>query len=593
MCCRNPPRLTDGEDFSNTCSFFNHLLKDLAGKMSNRLSCSSRKKGAFMKIKWCPSCSVPIIGRRQCLCGCSTEYLSADVRPVFPQERYLLYLLTGNSEYITKTVWAGKGYRFFIDGVAVKEPLGDFIKEVDLDYIHSSLSSAPIGDMYLAFDSEAKRFVEANKEHIQQLEYAAEYSIKDAVDRYGDFLPVVSFSGGKDSTVVSSLVSRALSDPSVLHLFGDTTLEFPLTMEYVKRFREENSRTPFITSRSNHDFMSLCADIGPPSRVMSWCCTVFKTGPLNSKINGFARNQLLLTFYGIRAAESTSRSDYQSDSFEDFLGFHKVADVVKSPKIAKQRVVSPVFDWLDVDIWLYIFYRDLSFNDSYRLGFPRVGCWCCPNNSAWSMFLASIYMRDESEKWRSFLIEFAKKIGKPDPEEYVDSGNWKARQGGAGLESEQIYIEAKQCVDEEHARTIVLTRPITDELYEYFRPFGIVSRDLGNKYLNEVIILDRRTKKQIIKLQGLEGTYELKISVINPYNYRLISQRIDCQLRKYQSCIGCLGCASVCPHSAITYVDRHYKIADEKCTGCLRCINPWQRGGCLMTKILAVKKGVS
>jgi phosphoadenosine phosphosulfate reductase len=546
-----------------------------------------------MNLSWCPSCNVPIIGKDECSCGSSTKYLSTDARPVFPQERYLLYLLTGNQDYLSKSVWAGRGYRFFLDGVVVKESLNDLMNEAPLDAIRSSLMSVCLDHMYEGFEAEIERLVQENREHIQQLEYAAEHAIRDAVEKHHNFLPVVSFSGGKDSTVVSGLVSRALSNPSILHLFSDTTLEFPLTIEYIRKFREKYNKTPFITSRSNHDFMSLCEEIGPPSRVISWCCTVFKTGPLNTKINGFAKNTRLLTFYGIRAAESTSRSDYQSDYFEDYMGFHKVADVAKSPKIAKQKVVSPIFDWLDIDIWLYIFYRKLEFNDSYRLGFPRVGCWCCPNNGAWSMFLASIYMEEESTKWRSFLVDFARRIGKPDPEEYVDSGNWKARQGGAGLDSEQINIEAKQCVDEVHSRTIILTRPISDELYEYFRPFGIVNRDLGNKFLNEVVILDRRTKKQVMKLQGLPSTYELKVSVISPSNYRLISQRIDCQLRKYQSCIGCLGCASVCPRGAITYIDGHYRISEEKCVGCLDCINPWGRGGCLMAKVLAVKKGAS
>lgn len=545
-----------------------------------------------MRVNWCPNCNIPIIKRSECECGSSAVNMSTDVRPVFPQERFLLFLLTKNTKYLSATVWAGKGYRYFLDGQGLQEPLGELMEKAQLDDIREQLRVASLNDMYRSFDEEISRFVDANVEYIQQLEYAAEYAIKDAVAKHKTFLPVVSFSGGKDSTVVSSLVSRALSNPSVIHLFGDTTLEFPATLEYVKRFRNENPKTPFIVSRSNHDFMSLCKEIGPPSRVISWCCTVFKTGPLNTKINGFAKNQRLLTFYGIRAAESTSRSDYQSDHFEDYMGFHKVADVGTSPKIAKQKVVSPIFDWLDIDVWLYIFYRRILFNDSYRLGFTRVGCWCCPNNGAWSMFLASIYMQNESRKWRDFLIEFARKIGKPDPVEYVDRGNWKARQGGAGIHAGQIYIEAKQCVDEEHTRTIVLTKPITDELYEFFRPFGIVNRSLGNRFLNEVVILDRSTKKQIIKLQGLQDTYELRVTVINPTNYRLISQRIDCQLRKYQSCIGCLGCASVCPRGAITYVDGYYRVSDEKCTGCLECINPWNRGGCLMAKVLAVKKGV-
>lgn len=546
-----------------------------------------------MRINWCTNCNIPIIGRDSCNCATATTYLATDARPVFPQERYLLYLLTRNESYLTAAVWAGKGHRYLLNGESINEPLTEIMKDANLEAIRQDLASTSFSKMELAFSEEMDRFVEANKDHILKLEYAAEYCIKDAVNKYETCLPIVSFSGGKDSTVVSDLVRRALSDSSVLHLFGDTTLEFPLTQQYIRQFREDHKKTPFVTARSDHDFMSLCAEIGPPSRVMSWCCTVFKTGPLNTKITGIAKNKMLLTFYGIRSAESSSRSEYQEDHFKDSLGLYKVADVTTSPKIAKQKVVSPIFDWFDIDIWLYIFFRRLTFNHSYRLGFPRVGCWCCPNNSGWSVFLANIYIPQESEKWRDFLVGFAKKIGKPDPEEYVDSGNWKARQGGAGLVSKQIYIEAKPCVDEEHSTTIVLTRPISKELYEYFRPFGIVSTQYGNKFLNEVSILDRRTKKQIIKLQGLEGTYDLKVSVVNPTNYRLISQRIECQLRKYQSCIGCLGCASACPVGAITYVGGKYRVAAEKCTGCLKCINPWSRGGCLMAKVLAVKKGVS
>ena len=545
-----------------------------------------------MSIYWCKNCNIPIIGKNSCSCGRTTLRFATDVRPVFPQERYLLFLLTHNHEYLSKSVWVAKGYRYILNGQPVKESLTDLMKEANLGDVRRELEMVSFDALERAFSDEMERFVKANTDHIQQLAYAAEYSIKEAIARYERCLPVVSFSGGKDSTVVSDLVTSALSNPSILHLFGDTTLEFPLTHDYVKRFRRRHSKTPFITSRSDHDFVSLCEEIGPPSRVMSWCCTVFKTGPLNTKINGFARDAMLLTFYGIRGAESSSRSNYQEDSFEDALGLHKIADVNTSPKIAKQKVMSPIFDWLDIDVWLYIFYRKLDFNDSYRLGFPRVGCWCCPNNSGWSMFLASLYIPTESERWRNFLIGFAERIGKPDPEEYVDSGNWKARQGGAGLESKQIYVETRPCADEEHSTTIALTRPISSELYEYFKPFGIVSRALGNKFLNEVAVLDRRTNKQVIKLQGLDGSYNLKVTVINPSNYRLISQRIECQLRKYQSCIGCLGCASVCPMGAITYIDGHYRVAQEKCTGCLKCVNPWGRGGCLMAKVLAVKKGV-
>lgn len=74
-------------------------------------------------------------------------------------------------------------------------------------------------------------------------------------------------------------------------------------------------------------------DIGPPARMMRWCCSMFKTGPITRTLNSLFKNQQILTFYGIRKSESVSRSKYnrieddagsvkiqkQTSSFADFL----------------------------------------------------------------------------------------------------------------------------------------------------------------------------------------------------------------------------------------------------------------------------------
>ncbi len=229
---------------------------------------------------------------------------------------------------------------------------------------------------------------------------------------------------------------------------------------------------------------------------------------------------------------------------------------------------------------------------SIHLELHRARCWACPATSKWSEFLAKIHLNEDANRWNEFLVGFAKDIGKTDAEQYILTGKWKARQGGAGLTNDQINITAQDCVEEEQAKSYVLTKPISEELYEYFKPFGMVNKELGNRFLHEIFILDRKTNKPRIKLQGKLGTYKLKVKVVHSTNYRLLSQRIDCQIRKFQSCIGCLGCISICPQNAISYIDGLYKINASKCMGCLDCVNPW-RGGCLMTKVLAVKKGVN
>ena len=543
-----------------------------------------------MKVFWCNDCRIPIIDNLKCVCGNKTRYMATDIRPVFPEEKHLLYKITGEKIYINSHVWYAKGYNYFVNGNSIRIPLTQLVTRAQSSAIQEYINNQDLEEDYKFFNDNIERFIKINNKHLNDIDHAALDFIEKAVKFYPKSLPIVSFSGGKDSTVVSDLVVRALSNPSILHLFGDTTLELSHTYNYMERFRKQNSRTPFLISKSEHDFMDLCHKMGPPSRVMSWCCTVFKTGPLNTMINSFAKDKQILTFYGIRGQESVSRRDYQVVEFNDFDKI-KTSEIDFSPKIAKQKVTSPIFEWRDIDVWLYILGNNLDFNDAYRLGFGRVGCWCCPNNSDWAMSLAKIFLPEQSDKWYQFLVSFAKGIGKEDAEEYVQSGNWKARQGGAGLVNKQINVEAKPCIDEEYARTFNLTKPITEELYEYFKPFGIVSKDLGRKLLNEVIVLDLKTNKPIIKLQGRLNTHTLKVITISANNYRLLSQRIDCQLRKYQSCIGCLGCISICPFNAISYVDGSYRIIQDKCKSCLKCIHPW-RGGCLMTKVLAVKKGV-
>ena len=546
-----------------------------------------------MNVFWCRSCDTPIINSDLCLCGEKTNLLSYDLRPVFPEERWVMYNLTHNSNFLNTTVWASKGARYFFNGKSENISLDDLSKHIPSDFSYEKLfNCTEVSNLYNKFNKEVELFIKNNTQHLKNIQFASSNIIMDSVNKYPNSLPVVSFSGGKDSTVVSHLTCTTLSNASVMHLFGDTKLEFPLTYTYMKRFRENNPRTPLLESKSEHDFMDLCDQIGPPSRVMSWCCTVFKTGPLNTLIKNFTKGNSILTFYGIRQSESASRRKYQQLKNDDFMDLHKTSNIDTSPKIHNQRVVSPIFDWHDIEVWLYIFSHDLDLNDSYRLGYTRVGCWCCPNNSRWSTFLTSLYLPEQNSEWENFLINFAKRIGKQDAETYVQTGKWKARQGGAGLVSEQINVHEKPCVDEEHSRTVELTKPISEELYEYMKPFGIINKNMGKRLLDEVYFLDHKNSNPRLKIQGKLGTYDLKVTAINPDNYRLVSQRIDSQIRKYQSCIGCLGCVSVCPQNAIKFTDNKYTISEKDCSGCLECINPWNRGGCLMSKVLSVKKGV-
>ncbi len=550
--------------------------------------CGSRAK-VESKVFWCKNCNIPIYDCECPICHSEGEYLTSDVRPVFPEERLLLEVLLDKPlAFINDSVWNGVGNHYYVNGKKIPLAISK-LKEYDANEIRSKIEEFKPYNNYDAFNQYMSHWVEANASHYNYLSSEAKQFIQDISSEFITETSVaayVSFSGGKDSTVVSDLVRKALGNPSIIHIFGDTTLEFPQTYEYVNRFRTENRKTPVLQqANKEQDFFELCEIFGPPSRSLRWCCTVFKTGYIGDILKKtFGEQQKILTFYGIRRNESNSRNTYDRSSV--------------GRKITQQQVASPIIDWLDYDIWLYIITSGIDFNDAYRLGYTRIGCWCCPNNSEWSQFLTSIYMPAEYERFNSILLNFAIKMGKEDPEDYVKSGGWKARQGGAGIElSKNVAIEFTPCATDEKSFNYVLNKPITNDLYEFFKPFGDLNFDMGKARLGEVYILDSRTKQPIIKLQGRMGTKELRITILDtPIAGRKktgeIELKFKCQITKFQLCAGCHACENVCSHGAIKLVkdgkgdtDYKYVIDSDKCVHCFECINHYT-GGCYMRKVL-------
>ena len=203
-------------------------------------------------------------------------------------------------------------------------------------------------------------------------------------------------------------------------------------------------------------------------------------------------------------------------------------------------------------------------------------------------------MPEQYEKWHTFLIDFAKRIGKPDPEVYVDDGWWKARQGGNGLEaSEDIKIKFANCTAEEHAKIYQLNKPIDEWFYELFLPFGRYAPELGRKLVKERVIVDIKTNIPIISIQPFvqEGyEYSVKIKTMNIEKHEDIQRMIAYQIKKFNDCRKCLKCESLCKFGAITIKYDEYHIRDSKCKRCKMCVTPkYLVGGCLMDRYLKTK----
>lgn len=541
-----------------------------------------------VKICWNEIDNVPVILEEGMTS--SLKEIAKDLRPVFLQEKWLLmnlFLDKLDDKFLKKSVWATKQNRYIVNGEMVDLIATSKFKKMtqsEIENLRKEVMKFSITEEHLEAERDCfDKFIKANSSRFNMLvksenrdeegEFigAIPFIVENA-EKYKNRMMLVSFSGGKDSTVVSHLVRLALNNQSILHIFGDTTLELPKSYEYVERFKEENPFTPFFEERNEEsNFFQMCEEIGPPSRVKSWCCSIFKTGPMGTTLANFDEN--IITFLGLRRGESVSRSKYKK--------------VSQSPKILKQMVASPIIDWCDLDVWLYLLTEHLDFNDSYRQGFARVGCWVCPNNGSWSELLSSIYNSEEYDKWYSFLIDFSKRIGKLDYEDYVKDGKWKARQGGEGLEkSTEIIVEAKECINEKNSKTFVLNKSVNEDFIQLFKPFGTMKIFEKNKAV-EIILMDR-VNTPIFKLSyRVEGT-EVKVTIMKSED-KYIFNKIQKQFNKFNSCLYCQGCNSACPTGAIYVSNGKYIVDESKCVNCLKCIDKFD-SGCLIASALKIKK---
>ena len=544
-------------------------------------------------VFWCKHCGVPVIGNAICpLCEGEGVVVSTSgvCNPVFHQERKLISLILGN-DLSESNVWYLGSSSYLVEGKRVKLHYTDFYKQKKHLLVANELRSERVNNDEI-FNQEL--YIAANEQYLKEIIYEAETYITGLVDSLRDerlmqYMPTVSFSGGKDSTVVSRIVRDALQDESVIHYFGDTTLEFPSTHIYVEDyFRKENPFTPMIPSETENDFFKLCNVFGPPSRFERWCCTIFKTSNLNAEYQNLDGNSL--TFLGIRRSESRERQNYERTQDHS--------------KIGSQINAMPIIEWCDCDVWLYMLYKGLRFNDAYRWGYKRVGCWCCPNNSDWSMMLTDIYYPELSAKWKAVIYDFAAKTNKTDIEDYVENGKWKTRKGASGLETRNVAIADTPCNLSARARNIIIKRKIDRDVLELIKPFGELSlfdkedatyiTVTEREYVDEAGV--RHQKRKVCDLVITWGTTVIKVLPTKGTDIQLLVNRLKCQMRKYQYCIRCTACDSICPNGAINTMGNGRYAVNEHCCAqnmamCSRCIAKFYNG-CITCQVLAGKKRV-
>lgn len=465
----------------------------------------------------------------------NTQYISNEPRPVYTQEldilgidRYWNYDRQTDIPYM----WAESNNYIYRGKKIFKTKGGSLYEkpEIEIQYDNGS----PVLKLNSNLEPvDIEKMNRKNEVLLNAIRQITVKKIENTYKKYKNRLDCfhVAFSGGKDSIVLLDLVKKALPKSSFIVIFGDTKMEFPDTYKTVDRIEEECRKEDidFYRASSHLDPEKSWRMFGPPSRVLRWCCTVHKSAPQILTLREILQKNdyVGMDFVGVRAAESTKRSEYEEECY--------------GVKQKGQYSHNPILQWTSAEIWLYIYANNLIINETYKKGNARAGCLFCPMSSGKSNFFRHINYKNEVEQYVNIIKET---IDDPEIDSYIKNEGWLYRNNGRDIKNNKL-----KCYEEtqyEHIK-ITVQSPNTDY----------------NQWIKTLsdIEINFNTKQQ-------EDVYEITLSNINQQaEIRKLSKQI---FRKAAYCVGCRACEANCTNGAISFKNG---LQINNCIYCKQCHN--------------------
>lgn len=262
---------------------------------------------------------------------------------------------------------------------------------------------------------------------------------------------VIGYSGGKDSTAALQLVWLSIKElpeeqrHKTIHIINtDTMVESPVVAKWaqdsLKRMDQaaDEQKLPFVTHRltpktDNTFWVNLIGRGYPfPRKRFRWCTDRLKIRPVNDFIKScIAEHGEIILVLGTRKAESANRAKTMAH-YEKL----RVRELLSpNPTLANELVFSPLEDWNDNDVWLFLMqyknpwgYNNNDLLTMYRgatadgecplmvkeglpsCGKSRFGCWVCTMVEQ-DKSMEAMIANDSEKEWMNPLLEFRNEIG--------------------------------------------------------------------------------------------------------------------------------------------------------------------------------------
>lgn len=239
---------------------------------------------------------------------------------------------------------------------------------------------------------------------------------EDVALRYHPEGYYLAFSGGKDSVVIYALAK--LAGVKFRGHYHMTTVDPPELVRFIRtRFPEVSIDYPEISMWS----LIVKKQI-PPTRMIRYCCDYLKEGG----------GEGCFTVTGVRWQESSKRAERD---FVEVLGKsernkkaiylncdnEETRRQIETCSLKGKRVLNPIIDWTEDDVWKFIRKYHLPYCCLYDQGFCRIGCIGCP--------LASTKNRiREFQRYPGYRLAYVKTFDRMVQARTVSGktpGNWK------------------------------------------------------------------------------------------------------------------------------------------------------------------------
>ncbi|MFB8787605.1 MAG: DNA phosphorothioation system sulfurtransferase DndC [Potamolinea sp.] len=281
---------------------------------------------------------------------------------------------------------------------------------------------------------------------------------------------VIGYSGGKDSTAVLQLIWYAIATlppekrTKTIHVITtDTLVENPIVSAWVRKSLQQikvatkEQGMPFETHLLHPDltetfWVGLIGKGYPaPRGKFRWCTERLKISPSNHFIRDVIRSSgETILVLGTRKAESVTRAARMKK-----LEIHRVrAHLSPNMNLPNSLVYSPIEDWRNDEVWLYLMqwnnpwgysnkdlftmYRESTADNECPLvvdtstpscGSSRFGCWVCTLVTQDKSMTAMI-QNDEEKEWLQPLLDFRTEL---DTEDDRDKRDFRRRKGNVQL----------------------------------------------------------------------------------------------------------------------------------------------------------------